>query len=59
MSETVKQEGDFKLKKSKSPIAAKQGVAAVTKVDLSKKEEDAEDLSEFTDYATDVYTYLR
>ena len=25
----------------------------------SKKEEDAEDLSEFTDYATDVYTYLR
>lgn len=41
MSETVKQEGDFKLKKSKSQIAAKQGVAAVTKVDLSKKEEDA------------------
>jgi len=41
MSETVKQEGDFKLKRSKSPIAAKTGAATVAKVNLSKKEEDA------------------
>jgi hypothetical protein len=41
MSEIVKQEGDFKLKRGKSPVATKTGAATVSKVNLSKKEEDA------------------
>lgn len=40
MSETVKQEGEFKLRKPKPAAATKSGPQSVTKVDLSKKEEE-------------------
>ena len=43
MSEQVKQEGEFKLKKSKVPTVKAPGVSTVAKVDLStpKEEENA------------------
>jgi len=43
MSEQVKQEGEFKLKKSKVPTVKAPGVSTVTKVDLSKPKEEEED----------------
>lgn len=39
MSEQIKQEGDFKLKKTKIPTVKKHNVEQITKVDFSNKEE--------------------
>ena len=46
MSEQVKQEGEFKLKKSKVPTVKAPGVSTVTKVDLSKPKEEEDAIQE-------------
>jgi hypothetical protein len=46
MSEQIKQEGNFKLKKSKVPAIKPHGVSSVTKVDLSTKKEESDAIQE-------------